>query len=130
MQPVKFNPILHIYHLLDWAEKRDVHQPPLDEVPKHGVVILTDNAPICMGFVRLVEGGYGLIDGYISDPNQPAKQRNEALSLLTDEIIKLSKELGLSALLANTVDKHTLERSLKHGFSALPHATMVKDLRK
>ena len=131
MQSIKFILNQHASHLLEWAASRNAHRPETVEIPENGLVILNSSSqPICMGFIRKVEGGYGLIDGYISDPSQSSKDRDQAMSLLTEEIIKLAKELGLSALLANTVDDNTFKRSLKHGFSALPHAIMIKDLRK
>lgn len=131
MKAIKFTHPDHYLTLIYWARERQSHIPTSEEMPQQGIVILNDNQePICMGFIRRIEGGLGMIDGYISDKNAPAIERNEALSLLTEEIINLSKELGLSGLLAITVDAHTLERSLKHGFSALPHALMFKDLRK
>lgn len=129
MKHIQFNFNSHCHILLAWAKARTAHTPESYEIPENGLVIIKDNLePICMGFIRHVEGGYGLVDGYITDPSQPAIERNEALSLLTEELIKLAKELGISALLANTVDDNTFKRSLKHGFSALPHALMVKKL--
>lgn len=130
MKTVVFTLEEHEQSLLVWAHERGSYIPSVSEIPGNGIVVLNNSSqPICLGFIRKVEGGYGLIDGYISDPSQPAIERNEALSLLTEELIKLAKQLGMSALLANTVDEHTLKRSLKHGFSQLPHSLMVKDLK-
>lgn len=127
MKSISFEFYEHVKCMYDWSKARSSYFPDeVYEIPEHGLVILDiSSKPICMGFIRKIEGGYGLIDSYLSDPSQSPKDRDEALDLLTKDLVNLAKQLGILRLLANTMDSNTLERSLKHGFSRLPHTLMV-----
>lgn len=110
----------------DFLSRRDLPLSMADSLPMIGFVISYNDELIAMGFIRKVEGGYGMIDGYITDPDQPPHIRNEALDLLTYHIIKAAKDNNINNLIATTQDENTICRSLKHGFRKLPESVIVK----
>lgn len=107
----------HAKFIEQWLTARDLLVGTnVRDLPEIGIVITLDH-PIAAGFIRKVEGGYGLIDGYITDPSASPLDRHNALELLTTSLIEKAQELKFKGLLAFTKDNHTLLRSLSHGFS-------------
>lgn len=114
--------------MLAWLKARDAYLPPKNEVPEHGVVACLRGEAIAIGFIRSVEGGYGQIDGYVTNPTAPADLRDSALECLTPQLIEKAKELKLKGLMATTRDRNTLVRSLRHGFVQQDLAVITLDL--
>ncbi len=108
--------------------KMDVEES-LQSLPETGYIVFQDNFPVAAGFLRRVEGGFGQVDSYITDPSVPGKQRDQALDLITDALIKRAKELELRGIVAFSVDQNTISRSLRHGFAALGHVVITKELK-
>ena len=78
------------------------------DLPTSGVIIFNNNPKpalehvVAAGFVRKVEGGYGLLDGYITNKNYPSAGRNIALDLLTRELMRLARLSKIKAVFAFT----------------------------
>ncbi len=104
----------------------------VQELPEAGYVVIdpTTRAPIAAGFIRRCEGGYALLDGYITDPTAPGEAGDAALDLLTAHVAKAAAEMGFKLLLAFCKDENTIMRAQRHGFNVLPHAFLSLNLAK
>lgn len=121
---------LHMSEIYSWLIERGAYTPTQAEMPKHGFVAYTDGIPVAAAFLRRVEGGFGQLDGLVTDPLAPGEVRHEAIDALVNEILILSKELGIKAVTAFSVDENTLVRSLKHGFVKTTHSLIVANICK
>jgi hypothetical protein len=119
----------HMPILRHWLTERAVHIPNDDEIPSIGYILYTGNVPIAIGFLRLVEGGYGYIDSLATNPKAPATIRDKALDQIFTSLIEKAKELELKGLSGTSIDEKTLMRAQRHGFLALPHITMTLTLK-
>ena len=84
---------------------------------------------VAAGFLRKVEGGYGLLDGYITNKNYPSQGRDIALDLLTKELLRMCKLLKIRQIFAFTNHSTIIERALAFGFEQqLFQKVIVKNL--
>jgi len=113
-----WNPLLK-----SWLSARD-QDTGTDELPEIGYLAMCDNLPVAAGFVRRCEGGYGILDSFVTNPDAPSEIRNEALDLLASRLIEVAKNSNIKKLLASSLDKNTIERSIRFGFKALPHTLL------
>lgn len=102
----------------------------LNDLPEIGFLAFKDNKPIAAGFIRQCEGDYGLIDSFITNPTALPSHRDEALNLVTKQLVIKAKAMRLKMLTAYTTDENTRVRAEKHEFVKLPHSVMVLDLSK
>lgn len=102
----------------------------LKDLPANGHIVHIDDIPVAMGFIRLVEGGYGQFDSFITNSRIPNEFRDKALHLLTSKLIELSKQLKLKSIVSYSLDKNTLLRAYMHGFVHIEHTVIVLDLSK
>lgn len=125
---VSFNPKLHSAILLEWTVDRGINSTLVEDLPEYGVMAFEHDLPIAAGFLRKVEGGYAMLDSLITNPNAPPDIRNVILDRVTTKLIDTARRNKLKALIANSLDKNTLMRSAKHGFTSLPHTLIVLNL--
>ena len=128
MEVERFCIAMHYQKMLDWLAIRNHYLPSEDEMPTVGFVAKLDESPVAMGFIRRVEGSYGQLDGLVSNPSFPGDLRSQAIDIVVENIINKAKLMNLKSLTATSVDKFTLERSIKHGFVKLPHTVIIADL--
>ena len=77
------------------------------------------------GFVRGMDGGqYAMIDGYITNPDQPGELRNRALDLITYKILRTMKHFNLNCLTCFTIEPTIIERAKRFGFKIQPHTLL------
>lgn len=126
----KFNHSKDVSILKEWISKRDISTEFTDSIPELGFMVYEQDEKIAAGFIRLCEGGYGIIEGFTSNPNKSPSIRNEALDLLLNHMLLSSKSINLKILWGYTTDKNTKERSMRHGFVCLPHTIVCLDLSK
>lgn len=126
----EFVPELHMSEIVAWLIEHEAYVPTKAEMPKYGYIAYIDGLPVAAAFLRRVEGGFGQLDGLVTDPLAPGVIRHEAIDAIVNEILKLAKELGIKAITAHSMDKSTLSRSAKHGFAALPHTMIVAAIGK
>lgn len=115
--------------IASWLTKRFIDSQLVEDLPKIGVVALANDRPVAFCFLRLVEGGFGLIDSLVTDKDAPSKLRHDAIEIIVKDIIFKAKELNLKSLIGYSIDTGTIERSQTHGFLKLPHGVISLDLR-
>lgn len=124
----KFNINSHMDDLGAWLKARNQRVPLHNEMPALGFVVRSSDHAVAMGFIRRVEGGFGQLDGLCTNPHAPAKDRNDAIDLVVSKLLQSARELEIKGLVSTSIDKNTLERSLKHGFTQQPHSVIAIDL--
>jgi len=115
---------IHFKYLQRFFEHRELDKALLEDLPEHGYMAYLEDFPIACGFLRRCEGNFGIIDGFCSDPKMPGSLRHEALDLITSKLIRDAKELKLKGLLAITVDKSIIKRSIRHNFKKSDQVVM------
>jgi hypothetical protein len=111
-----------------WLEFRGLDTVWADYLPKNGYVVSDEHGPIAIGYIRMMEGNYGCLDSYITDPIAPSQLRDKALDLLTIKLVELAKSLEIKILLAFSQDTFTILRSERLGFKRLPNVLTRLDL--
>ncbi len=107
--------------LLSWVLERTLDEPILNDLPKLGLMVSYCNAPVAVAFLRVVEGGKGMIDGFIADPSCDHKVRTLCLDQLILDLIKLAMYNDMSGLFGLTTNKRVVERARRLGFRLMPH---------
>lgn len=108
---------------------REMPLAVVETLPRIGAMVCHENGkPIAAGFLRKIEGSYGMFDGLISNPEASSTIRNEALNMVMTYIIEQARKLKLKNVVGYSIDKSALERSRKHGFYPLPHSVVALEL--
>lgn len=128
MEVVRFSLDAHYGDLNACLEAWRVPPSPKDEIPATGFVVLTEGVVAAFAFIRLVEGGFGQLDGLTSNPSLPGEIRSQAIDAVVERLINEAKVMKLKKLIAFSRDNNTLERSVKHGFSPMPHTLIALGL--
>lgn len=114
------------WNLLQVLKKRDMRLSHMEDLPEVGYVVYEEDLFIAAGFLRKCEGGYGLIDSYITDPKMPPKLRDQALDLITKKLVYVSKKLNMRHIVGFSLDANTISRSQRHGFALTEHKVIIK----
>lgn len=123
MRVVAFN-LEHLEWLQLWLRENGAYPPALTHLPEISAVAEIKGIPTAMGFIRKVEGGYGIVDGLASNPMQSAQDRDDALNAVLESLMDTADGQGM-ILMAWVKDKNTLMRSERHGFKPLPGVTLI-----
>jgi hypothetical protein len=102
----------------------------LKDLPALGYIALVDIYPMAAGFLRKVEGGLGLLDGFILNPSYPRALKDELLDGITLKLIAAAKELKLKGLIALSISEGIKKRAQKHGFEMREDRMMSLSLKE
>lgn len=116
MRAVRFNKVNHLNALLRMYESQGAYIPKEHEIPKIGYIIVDKDEFVAACFLRKVEGGFGQIDGLVSNPLANSEQRHSALDLAIDKCLKAASKHGIKQLISFIRDVSALMRSNRHGF--------------
>lgn len=109
----------------DWLIKRDMAPVDPEDIPARGWIVMIDKKPVGAVFMRLCEGGYGIMDSLVNDPELPSEKRHLVNDRLFYKIQRFALANELKGVFGTTVDKGTLERAIRHGFSPSPMTLCV-----
>ena len=87
-----------------------------------------ESRPVAFGFLRECEGNYAIFDGLLTDPDFKSEVRDHALELVVKELIKAAKLKNIKNIIGFTSDKHTLMRSINHGFLCIDQQLIALSL--
>lgn len=90
-------------------------KPPSVALPKVGLI----EDGVAAGFLYQADGGLGLIDGYVSNPEASSTERHKALNEITVELMRIANENGITNVIALTKDPSIAIRATMHGFKDL-----------
>lgn len=116
---------IHKPELQRWLIKHKLAPLLTDDLPRIGFVV----DGVAAGFLRVCEGSYGLIDGYITNPAVEGPKRHEALEAITKSILRAARAMDIHRILTFTTDECIISRAKKHGFAQLPHTFLVLEDR-
>jgi len=116
----KFSNAMHLGMIQDWAKARNHGVPEEHDMPALGAVAFVNGAPIAVGHIRRVEGGYGQIDGFITNPHADPEMRNKALDVLLTHLLREAESKCRRGILSFSRDKNTIARAERHGFTRMP----------
>lgn len=128
MEVQVFNPDDHMDHICEWLKLRNLPYSLGEQLPEIGFMAFEGGQAICAGFLRKVEGDFAMLDSLITNPEALNYLRSNAIDAVVRELIKAAKAWGISSLIATSTDAHTLERSKKHGFVAMPDTVIALEL--
>lgn len=97
----------------------DFYKIPRTPIPSVGFIAEEDGL-IAAAFLRKIEGGFGLFDGLIANPESSGKRRSLALDAVVQRLKEEAARLEITKILAYSSDKAVVRRSLKHGFEMQP----------
>lgn len=121
----------HWYDLLTCLQLRNAYIPIVDTTPAIGYVAYKEDTPVAYGFLRQVEGGYGMVDGLVTNPRElDRKVRHEGLDLVFSHCQKEAIKLNIHSLIGFSVNTSTIERSEANGYAKLPHVVMGLNLNR
>lgn len=104
------------WNLMRILKKREKDPKDVYTLPKIGYLVFEEDVVIGAGFLRQCEGGYGLFDSYITNPTIGPKLRDQALEMITKNLVITAKNMGITHLIGFSVDANTITRSQRHGF--------------
>lgn len=128
MKVIKFNKKRHLAPLQECWAARGSYVP--HTVPRVGFIAAKEGKLVAAVFLRRVEGGYGQIDGLVSNPTSSPEDRNRALDLVSSKIMKEAKKLCLNGVLMMSECENTVMRSQKFGFEKSLLTVLAVDLNK
>jgi len=99
-------------------------------LPKIGYIAYHNKMPIAAGFLRRVEPCYAQIDTLVSNAYCGSILRNEAITLIVDNLINDAKKLKLQGIICHTQDKGTLSRAESMGFHIVPQTIIALSLQE
>ena len=121
---VQILPFKHKHYTMLTSMLSDQKYPGIDFVtmkslPKIGYIATLRNQPIAAGFLRRIEGGYGQLDTFATNPHFGKLIRNEGLNKVVDSLINEAKELKLLGLIGFTGDLGIITRAKDQGFQII-----------
>jgi N-acetylglutamate synthase-like GNAT family acetyltransferase len=122
---VEFDEDLHSPFIRSWLQARNLTDDLMNNPPSIGLVCFHNEVPIACGFLRQVEGNFGLFDGLCTNPKMRSEIRHDAIDFLVSEIIQIARSMEMRCIFGWTVDNGTLARSERHGFQRLKHEMIV-----
>lgn len=120
----EFDIAMDMEEMASWYAAHSNPSPKASSLPAIGFIV----PGVAVGFLRRVEGGYGHIDGLISNPSTPSDVRHQAIDAIAHKLLQVAKEEGMEGVLVYSKDESTIVRSEKHGFVKLPHTLLAVDL--
>lgn len=125
--PFQMTPETHSL-LKGWLSLHVMKEAYLDELPKLGLVVSFCGKPVGAAFLKQIEGGKGLIDSFIANPECEAVIRTRCLDQLILDLITLAKFSGMTGLIGLTLNKRVIQRAKKLGFSLMDHSVVTLKL--
>lgn len=71
---------------------------------------------VAAGFMYVVEGRFGILEGFVSNPEYSRQLRKDALDVITDLLINHAKTVGLGSIMAFTQSEPIKERCVQYDF--------------
>lgn len=107
-----------------------VNDIKVNNLPKIGYIIKKNDMVLAAGFLRLMEGDYGLMDYYVSNGYLSSDLRHQGLNKLTEELIKTAQVLKLNGIFAFIRDEGISKRSEVSGFRKVHESVYALPLKE
>lgn len=105
---------------------REHAHPTIDliELPKIGYII----PGVACGFLRLCEGGAGIIESMATNPKVPMHRRGMALYAISATLIHHARSRKIHKLIAFSSSNATIKLGAKQGFYVVPQTVLARSL--
>lgn len=97
-------------------------------LPKIGYICIYGKQAIAAGFLRRVEGGFGQLDTFVTNPYFGSKLRNQAINAITDCLLEDAKSLKMLGIILTTSEHSIQQRAKERGFIIIDAIIMGKRL--
>lgn len=87
-----------------------------DSLPEIGYIATEGAILVSAGFLRRIEGGFGMIDTLVTNADLDSSTRHDGISKIVETIIHKSKELRIKGLICSTKDPGIIKRAKSIGF--------------
>lgn len=118
----------HKKYALKCLKSRKMDSTLADDLPENGYIAFNEDKVVGMGFMRMVEGSYAIMDSYITNAKMPSDVRDEALDEITSGIIALARGHGIKKLLTFSLEENILSRAKRHNFKNIPYIFSMLEL--
>jgi len=85
---------------------------PVEMLPTYGLIVPN----IAAGFLIVTDCDLALLEYYVTNPKSDKKERDLALDLITNRLIKYGESIGVNNFKADTQIKAIKDRAEKFGF--------------
>ena|ERR1700677_2086585 len=133
MVPIKIIPFKHKHYGMILAMLEDQKTPWIKNVsyknlPKIGYIALIGKHPIAAAFLRKIEGNYGYLDTFVSNPHFGSQIRHQALLLVSQNLMEEAKNQGMGGVLCSSADQGLIKRAKDWGFTVIEHTVLGKTI--
>ncbi len=97
-------------------------------LPNIGYIAIINEQPVAAGFLRRVEGGFGQMDGFVSNPYLGKLIRHEGMTKVVNALLEDAKDLKLHGVLAFTSDEGIVKRAKELNFHVVPDIILAKPI--
>jgi sugar phosphate isomerase/epimerase len=80
-------------------------------LPKHGAIV----PGVAAGWLYRTDSDVGLLDGFVTNPSAPLRERSKAVDAISSHLIELARHLGVRHLVAMCLSAGIHRRSRKLG---------------
>jgi hypothetical protein len=122
---IYFKP-LDMFSLGEMLVKRNMDPALVITLPQAGFVVKAGEKKIAYAFLRKCEGDIFMVEGYITDPDCEACDRNSALDLLTTTIDEYAAKTN-SKLICFTSQDSIISRAVSRGYKISSNIILFKD---
>lgn len=99
------------------------------DVPQLGYIVMQqEDVLVCAGFLRMLEGGYAMIDTMVTNAELSSEIRHKGLSILVDRLIADAILLELKGIISLTSDTGVINRALTLGFKEINQKVISLEL--
>jgi hypothetical protein len=85
-------------------------------LPKIGYLAEVNGTMVAAGFLRKVEGGYGQLDTFVTNPYLGSQVRHEGIELVTNALLEEARTLEMIGILITSRDTGIISRAKERGF--------------
>lgn len=111
--------------MCDWFIKRNLKPPTPVLLPKNGIIV----QDVAAGFLILTDSNVGMLDFFITNPDQPKDVRLDALDNIAKVLTHTAQNLKLMSLICNTTFINIKELAQRQGFTYLgEYSTFAKEI--
>lgn len=113
----------------EWLRGHEHAEIEEKELPVTGFVVEDEGYPICIGFLRMVEGDVAIAESLVTDPEASLVKRVKAIDTIVEKLISVARDREIKYLMTTTVSTGVISRiSKNHGFERSEQVLLIKDL--
>ncbi len=105
--------------LFSWWQEHGSFPPKREHLSQTGIIITSDNKPVCCGFLYKTDSKICVFEFVISDPKAEKEVRNAALNLLIKETKNWARENNYSLIYTSVNIPSYIKKLIDNGFTEM-----------